>query len=378
VKTARQKVPVLSLILCSRNDEYMGNSRWRLETTLNYAADQVEALGRADDIEILVADWGSEIPLREVLRVTPAAARLVRFMLIPPTVARALQKDSQFPEVLALNAAARRAKGKYIGRIDQDTLVGRHFLQVFFDLYEGRRTIEAPLDRALLYSNRRAIPYWFAVRCPAYPHVAKFIRVLGHRCSLDTLSNREFWTYYVGIWLVHRNLWTECGGYDERFIYYNWMEVEMIMRLRQRYALIDLGKIVDYDFYHLGHRNPRVRFARSAFGHRANIFRLDPRDPTLPYCPNSDTWGLANIKLDLDDGLKSFLPQERWSDNLVFAGLLFGTAMQLLLDKTYVLFSQSLVWLKRAMKAWAILRGEHPFRWPRILMELWANRRGRV
>src|SRR5437867_5978425 len=86
--------PALSLILCSRNDEYMGNSRWRLETTLNYVATQVEALGRSKDVEVLVADWGSEVPLREVLRLTPAAAAIVSFMLIPAEIARPLQKDS--------------------------------------------------------------------------------------------------------------------------------------------------------------------------------------------------------------------------------------------------------------------------------------------
>jgi hypothetical protein len=35
----------------------------------------------------------------------------VSFLQIPPETARALQKESPFPEVLALNAAARRARG---------------------------------------------------------------------------------------------------------------------------------------------------------------------------------------------------------------------------------------------------------------------------
>src|SRR5262245_26804950 len=116
-----RKLP-LSLILCSRNDNYMGDSRWRLETTLNYVADQVKALGRTKDVEVLVVDWGSAIPLRDVLRLTPEATGIVSFIWIPPEIARPLQKDSPFPEVLALNAAARRAKGTFVGRIDQDTL----------------------------------------------------------------------------------------------------------------------------------------------------------------------------------------------------------------------------------------------------------------
>jgi hypothetical protein len=381
VRTAQKKVPLLSLILCSRNDEYMGNSRWRLETTLNYVADQVEALGRAEDIEVLVADWGSEIPLREVLRLTPAAARIVSFMLIPPEIARVQQKDSPFPEVLALNAAARKARGLYLGRIDQDTLVGRHFLEVFFDLYDGRRHLAIPLDRALLYSNRRAIPYYFAVRCPAHRQVAKFVRLLGHRCPLETLvniKNREFWTYYVGIWLIHRDLWIECGGYDERHIYYNWMEVEMILRLRQRYTLVDFGKIVDCDFYHLGHRSPRIRFNRSAFGHRRNTFELDPSAPPLPYHPNSNAWGLAEFKLKVDSGLTASPPRESWSDIFVFVALVAHTGVQLMLDKTYFAFAEKVfIWRMRAKKAWTAVRGEPPPRWPQVLMELWARKSGR-
>ena len=117
----------------------MGNSRWRLTTALNYVAQNVEEFGREGDVEILVADWGSEIPLREVLQLSPAAARIVSFIVIPPEIAHPLQKDSPFAEVLALNAAARRARGEYIGRVDQDTLVGKRFLEVFFELYEGRQ-----------------------------------------------------------------------------------------------------------------------------------------------------------------------------------------------------------------------------------------------
>jgi hypothetical protein len=390
-RAGKRIVPVLSLILCSRNDEYMGNSRWRLETSLNYVADQVEALSRAEDVEVLVADWGSEIPLRDVLRLTPAAAAIVSFILIPPETARPLQKDSPFPEVLALNAAARRARGTYIGRIDQDTLVGKRFLEVFFELYDGKRQLSIPLDRALLYSNRREIPYWFAVRCPDRPHVAKFIRLLGPRCAVDRIRGREFWTYWVGIWLIHSNLWTECGGYDERYIYYNWMEVEMILRLRQRYELIDFGKIVDYDFYHLGHRNPRGALTWRDF--KENAF-IGMNAPPPPYYPNAGTWGLADLTLEpasAAPGLEASPLQDSRSDALAFASLVARTGMQLMLDKAHLLLvrgphfflvkrplvflvKKRLLWAHRAQKVRAALRGQHLLKWPWIVMELWAMR----
>ena len=48
----------------------------------------------------------------------------------------------------------------------------------------------------------------------------------------------------VGIWLAHRDLWSECGGYDERMIYMNDMDTNMIERLRMEYELVDLGSLV--------------------------------------------------------------------------------------------------------------------------------------
>lgn len=77
--------PVLPLILCSRNDQYQGNSPLRLETALNYVAQNVYELGRKEDVEVIVADWGSETPLRGVLQLTPAAAKIPLELPLKPS-----------------------------------------------------------------------------------------------------------------------------------------------------------------------------------------------------------------------------------------------------------------------------------------------------
>jgi hypothetical protein len=310
MEDGQENAPALSLILCSRNDEYMGNSRWRLETTLNYLADQVEVLGRAEDVEVLVADWGSDIPLREVLRLTPAASRIVFFMLIPPEIAHAVQKDSPFPEVLALNAAARRAKGKYIGRIDQDTLVGRRFLEIFFDIQEQRKQIEIPLESALLFSNIRMIPYRFAERCPSLSIVKHFVDRFGTSLKIEIGSRRPYYWYSVGIWLLSRTLWHECGGFDEEMLYMNGMEINMIDRLLEKYKLINLGEIVEYDFYHLEHYHPWVP-RKSSIYRKTNGF-----DFKRCFHPNDKEWGLPQYPLSLrhpsPNGVAA-MSQRNWS-----------------------------------------------------------------
>jgi hypothetical protein len=369
----------LSLILCSRNDNYMGNSRWRLETTLNYVADQVEALARTKDIEVLVADWGSDVPLRDVLRLTPAAAQIVSFMLIPPETARALQKDSPFPEVLALNAAARRARGAYIGRIDQDTLVGRRFLEVFFDIHEKRRQIEVPLESALLFSNVRMIPYRFAVRLPSLSLVEKFVDRFGGSLKIEITSKSPFYGYSVGIWLLPHALWHECGGYDEEMLYMNAMEIEMIERLRQKYKLVNLGKIIEYDFYHLEHYHPWVP-------RRSSVYRKTNDNYVFKgvFHPNDEKWGLAQYSLCVapysSPGSVTAMLRPHWRtrDEMRFAMLLLLMGMPLVCDALAGWYNNLADignrWNRRRQKAWAAIRGEPVHHWPHVLVELWRIR----
>ncbi len=285
----------LSLILCARNDRYMGNSLWRLQTALNYLGRRVRDGNWIGRVEVIVTDWGSETPLRTALHLEPAAAAMARFVEVPPHMARELQRDSPFAEVIALNAAARRSTGDFIGRIDQDTLIGRRFLPKFFEICEGRADLPVAPDRALFFANLRMIPYRFAVRCPSLPLVERFVDEFGDRILPEHAESRgPFYSRGVGIWLLHRDRWAECGGYDERMIYMNSMEINMIRRLLKQYPLFDLGLMTDYSFYHLEHYHPRR--VRKSGTHR-------PVNPSRPFLDpdalraNDAAWGLADRHL---------------------------------------------------------------------------------
>ena len=136
----------------------MGNSLWRLQTTLNLTAANADAAGLADRIEIIVADWGSDSWLSDHLKLTPTAAKLTSFLRFPSSVADAAQKDSHFSEVHPLNAAARAASGEFIGRIDQDTVVGRQFFSLLPDLVADEAGFNSPARSSLFFSQRRDIP----------------------------------------------------------------------------------------------------------------------------------------------------------------------------------------------------------------------------
>ncbi len=378
------KKPVLSLLISSRNDRYMGNSLWRLQTALNYIAQSVHEVGRVEEVEILVTDWGSEIPLHTVLRLSPTAARLVSFLLVPPTLARELQGDSPFSEVYAYNAAARRAHGLYLGRIDQDTLVGSRFLKFFFDLYEGKTNLDIPLESALMLSNRRQIPYRFASRCPSFLDVDRFIRWFGGSLGGEMfhLPQHLFLRSLVGIWLVHREAWYQCGGYNERMKYYNWMETEMALRLMQRgYKVVDLGKLVNYDFYHLEHYLPGIPWAGYASNRRQNPL-IDLENPPVPeFHPNSAEWGLIQYPLEIatywitqaNGEIATREEQQfKWPRFLL---LLLSTGILIVWDKMLIVVY---LWKHRFNVVWDAVRGQSINNWPGKLKRIWIERQARL
>jgi len=290
--TTDPHAPVLTLVIASRNDRHMGDSVWRLQTALNYTARSAAQAGRLHDVEILVTDWGSETPLRTVLRLSPAAAGIVSFLHVPPDEARRLQGDSPFPEVLALNAAVRRGRGTYIGRIDNDTLVHRRFLDQLLRLVDGDRTINGvPLDSALIFTNRRQIPYRFAERRPPFWQVDWFIRKYGPRLLVQSgeAFGQPFYYGATGILLLHRSLWMKATGYDESLLYWGWMEQDMIHRLRGEHGLVDWDRLYGCEFYHLEHYNPRVRRVTTRRGNTARA--------TLVMRPNGPSWGLVDREL---------------------------------------------------------------------------------
>lgn len=351
--------PILSLIIASRNDQFMGNSTWRLETTLNFTAKNICRLGRENDVEIIVADWGSETPLRDTLNLCCEATQIVSFLSIPQELAQELQGDSPFPEVLALNAAARRSHGEFIGRIDNDTLVGLNFLKRFFNLIDGNDQSDFSLRHSLVFSNRRRVPYWFSVQCPPLWEVICYIQDYGKRLLIQSGSTLGKPFYYgpVGIWLLHRTLWMACSGYDERLLYWGWMEPEMIHRLMQKYQLVDWDQIYGCDFYHLEHYNPR---RRRKTNRKANA---DISNNSLR--PNPDSWGLDLYHLQLTpyairdaDLIKAnFVPQE--NSQLAYRATLIKTKVPQLIDTPFVLFYRFLVALET-------LQNQPIKRWPDI------------
>lgn len=296
---------ILSLILCSRNDAYMGNSRWRLETSINLALLNARDANFLDKLEILVCDWGSDIPLSEVLNLVPEANSRVKFVHVPPVVAKVEQKDSKFPEVIALNAAARRAKGEFIGRIDNDTIVGEEFFKKFSEYANGHVYFPYDLNSSFLFVERRSVPYRFTKKSPELKLVQLYLKLTGQSLKIETSRDygRPYWWSPVGIMLFHRDIWYETRGYDEKLIYWGWMEGDLAIRLEQKHKLVDFRDFVGNHLYHLEHYHNLTDY-ENRNGPATPRKKNKVVEEGLSYKVNDQNWGLNckdNVKYECYD-----------------------------------------------------------------------------
>ena len=169
--TRSQSQPLLSLILCSRNDRYMGNSLWRLETALNYVAGpgggartgtgRRSARGRLGKRDAPCATSSGSAPRRfescPSSRSRPPWRGTSRVTVRFPRCWRSMRRRDERAETTSAGSIRTRS-------------VGERFLRWFFDAVEGcdRGPMRAATPRAaLLFANRRSIPYRLAVCCPS-------------------------------------------------------------------------------------------------------------------------------------------------------------------------------------------------------------------
>ena len=151
-----------SICLTGRNDNYGGSFKRRLALSINYLARNAKRIGMLDEIEVIVTDWNSEVPLSQVVRLTADGSRISRFIHVPPEIA----KPKNFPQTnfhssLALNVALRRACGEFLMVMPADILIPEYPLSQLMKLL--REELETPFDirKSCMLISRKYFPYQF-------------------------------------------------------------------------------------------------------------------------------------------------------------------------------------------------------------------------
>jgi hypothetical protein len=288
---------LISFVLGGRNDSYLGDFKWRLSACVNYLAENLQALKRLPEAEIVVCDWNSETSLAAALNLGQDAGRITRFVRVLPAIAQEAQKDSPFPYVLVQNVGVRRARGRFIAQTDSDILYPRHSLEALFDILSGKFSLGHPIAEALFVASRRQLPLAVAKKQPGLEEIDRYLALYGNMLKLDRLS--VGFLAPSALTLMHRSLWEACGGYDERLLYWEWMDIDLYLRVTQRCPWFDLAN-VGVHLYHLEHY-PNADRLRDR---KTNPWAV----PTQFRNQNGASWGLWDHPLEIQ------VAQPTWSE----------------------------------------------------------------
>lgn len=213
----------INFILCSRNDNYCGRPLDRLQISLRH---NLKILDKYKSWKITVVDWGSEIKIEDEIGLKDP--RIVH-KYVPRSITNKFR--TPFSEVHSLNYAARISCADFIGRLDQDTMIGDRFANWFFES-PGLLQSEMPKENwfaSLLFKKRIKVNphcFYFCKRTDLKPGV---VDPCGES-SLNAPLDYEPWKCAVGIFLVPTSFWHESTGYNEKNIHFNHMEHEFIFR----------------------------------------------------------------------------------------------------------------------------------------------------
>jgi hypothetical protein len=233
----------LSVVIPTKNDEQ--------NIHLSAVLEQMVLL----PIEVIVVDWGSEIPIE-----VPEWVRLIR---VPQEAAARYDGDSYFAYIAATNVGLRRATGDYLSYFGNDTFVDESLLT----------WLESANPECFYYISRKNIS---TVAEKSTVPVAKMTKEL----------------HAGGGMIAHRDIWQTLQGFDERMIYWGWMDHEV--RLRAQLAGIPIKKVYEVSVYHFLHHHPRMRRARKI---NEKVFPPEMIFPTA-VAANDEHWGLANESLE--------------------------------------------------------------------------------
>lgn len=156
----KAEVPMtyISFVMVSRNDDYGGNLRHRMQTCL----DSIVSLADRYEVptEVQLVEWNppkDSPPLEEILEFPDETATTdVNFLTVPPDVHDALPGSDSLPlfEYIGKNVGIRRASGEFVLSANPDLI----FNEKFFEFLASQRLSHEKFYRIRKYNLGSLVP----------------------------------------------------------------------------------------------------------------------------------------------------------------------------------------------------------------------------
>lgn len=284
------KSKILSICMCGRDDDYMLDFKYRITTTINHIAQNLTQLGRLADVEILVADWGSQIPMVQTLNLSPEAIRITRFIYVHPSIIRSMQGGREnFHSARAFNVAIRRACGEYILFYNADTLFPQYSLETLLRLLNGELPLPVKPDQTFFLIPRFNVPWQFLERRPNLDEWDRYLLLFAKKQPLEPVSNYEFFGG-SGALLMHRSLWHEVRGIDENLPGWGGQDNDLGLRISQKYPSLSLTGMGIF-LCHMGHTPSGSR--------QSAVSKSNTLTYNATIYANDENWGLGDVNLEI-------------------------------------------------------------------------------
>ena len=276
---------LLSILIPGKNDNYY-NSGQKLYLNLLKTISNI-SLREANDIEIVLCDWGSDIKITDQYNLK--TSNNFRCVYVPPDIAKKYNKGENYSIVHPINTAFKNSRGKYVIFWDSDCYVQ---YEDFVKLYDFVLQKQNTNDNFFYWGSRYHIPYNFYENIFSIQELDSKLKDTNiNNFFHDKINAGNFLGCSISL-LMDRYMWEDSTGFWEELTLWGWQDIEFHQRLCQRYAfggdLEDRG----INFFHLNHKEEsrnEIIATRKNNGHsNASYFQV-----------NGDTWGLNNELLEI-------------------------------------------------------------------------------
>lgn len=276
---------LLSILIPGKNDNFRYNGSKTLELNLNQTIDNMLKLG-ADDIELVLCDWGSEKKIVE--HVIDRKHKNFKCVYVKPEIAKKYNGKANYSIVHPINTAFRRSNGEYVVFWDSDCFIKYNS---FCSLYNLVKNLKKNNDMKFYWGSRFHVPYELYTNLKDNKEVCK---VLNKSFSFkhDKIGDAHSFKGAAVIMLMHRSLWESSSGWYEKLPYWGWQDIEFHYRLLQKYEYGgDLEDIDNMMFYHL---------CQPVIGDGTHNNHLMNNSLNAPFFYANDIdWGLAKEDLEI-------------------------------------------------------------------------------